>query len=128
FILIQIGGNDVLAFHSAKKKAAPLSRVLDRLPDATRVVVIFEGEAGGARMFPWVIPPFPTIGSFGIQKEFAKVANARSGMRYINLWDPPLSDPFIMNPFRYLAADGLHPSSWGYRYWFEKMRRALEQE
>lgn len=124
FILIQIGGNDVLAFHDAKKTAAQLSKILEALPDAEKVVVISEGNAGGATLFPRIIRPFHYLGSLALHKEFSKVVPAH-GATYVNLYVPLMQDPFIKNPGKYLAADGLHPSSAGYALWFEKLKASI---
>jgi len=44
---------------------------------------------------------------------------------YINLFTPTTEDPFIKEPEIYLSADGLHPSSEGYKLWFEKIKLEL---
>lgn len=124
-ILVQIGGNDILAFHGAKKTAADLARILDTLPDAGKVIIMGEGNVGGATMFPHVVRFLHHRGSRAFHKEFAKIAASR-GATYVNLYRKPSQDPFFKDPRRYLSADGLHPSSDGYALWFEQMKGQID--
>lgn len=124
FILIQIGGNDILAFHSAKKMAYMLDKIMDTLPDAGKIVLVSAGNVGGATLIPLVARPLYTYMTLRVHKEFGKLAKKR-GITYVNLFIPPSKDPFVKDPGRYLSPDGLHPSSEGYEFWFEQIKRAL---
>ncbi|HRH24545.1 MAG TPA: GDSL-type esterase/lipase family protein [Candidatus Paceibacterota bacterium] len=127
YILLQIGGNDILAFHSAKKTAAQLSTALGKLPPAGQIIIMSAGNAGGGTLFPPPLRPFHTLVNLAVHKEFARVAHGWRAT-YVNLFDPFWKDPFLRNPYRYLSRDGLHPSSYGYGLWFEKVKEALEKE
>lgn len=122
--LIHIGGNDILAFHDPKKTAERLSQILPTLPEAGRVVIMSAGNVGGATIFPWIIRPFHTWLTLQFHAAFDEVA-ARHHAVYINLYEPPHRDLFLKDPERYLAPDGLHPSSEGYALWFEKVKTGL---
>lgn len=124
-ILIQIGGNDILWFHDAKKTAGELKDALAALPDAEKVIVLSAGNVGGATIFPPPLRPFHTWRNQAFHTEFAKAASV-SGAVYVNLYEPPGMDPFLENPERYLAEDGLHPSAEGYALWFKKILAVLE--
>lgn len=123
-ILIQIGGNDIIALHSPKKTSQVLASILPTLPPAGKVLIITAGNVGGASMFPIMLRSFYTWLTLRYHKEFARAAAAH-GAIYVNLFFKLWNDPFIVNPSRYLAADGLHPSSPGYGLWFEKLKPFL---
>lgn len=125
FILIQIGGNDIIAFHDTKGVAKELARILNTLPDAERVVLMSAGNVGGASILPWIARPFYTWKTLQYHKAFTQVANEK-GITYVNLYKKPWEDPFIKDTGRYLSADGLHPSSEGYALWFEEVKKAIE--
>jgi lysophospholipase L1-like esterase len=124
-ILIQIGGNDILALHNAKRTAARLSNIFGTLPEAGTVILMSAGNAGGGKIFPPPIRPFHTWVNMDIHKEFARVAHGWDAV-YVNLYDPFWKDAFLRDPDRYFARDGLHPSSYGYGLWFDKVRATLE--
>lgn len=124
-ILMQVGGNDILAFHNSKKTAAKLSDVMSKLPPAKRVILMSVSNVGGAVLFPPPMRPFHTMETLAFRREFARVAHGWHAL-YIDLYDPFYRDPFLRNPYRYLSRDGLHPSSYGYGLWFDKLRAALE--
>lgn len=124
-ILIQIGGNDILAFHNPKQVAARLSNIFGTLPESKRTILMAPGNVGGAKLFPSLLRPFHTMFNRKIHTEFARVAHGWHAL-YVNLYDPFWSDPFLRDPNRYLARDGLHPSSYGYGLWFDKLRATLE--
>jgi lysophospholipase L1-like esterase len=124
FILIQIGGNDILAFHSAKKTAYMLDKIMDTLPDAGKIALMCAGNVGGATLIPYIARPLYTYMTLQIHKEFARLAKKR-GITYINLFIRPSKDPFMKDPARYLSEDGLHPSSEGYGIWFEQIKASL---
>ncbi len=123
-ILIQIGGNDILAFHSAHKTAEELKTVLQKLPDAGQVVILSAGNVGGATIFPPPVRPFHTWLNQKYHTAFAKAAST-TGAVYVNLYDSPEQDPFKENPELYFSEDGLHPSSEGYKLWFEKVKEII---
>lgn len=124
-LLIQIGGNDILLFHSAKKTAGELADALAMLPSSDAVYIMSAGNVGGSTMFPHIIRPFYTALNLQFHKEFGRVAHA-FGATYINLFEPFWKDPFLRDPARYLSLDGLHPSSYGYGLWFDKLRAHID--
>lgn len=123
-ILLQIGGNDILALHDAKKTAQKLDKILDTLPDAERIILMTAGNVGGATLIPHLLRPIYTYINTRYHREFGKLALKRR-ISYVNLYQKPSEDPFIKDPERYLAGDGLHPSGEGYGVWFESLRAIL---
>jgi lysophospholipase L1-like esterase len=125
YLLIQIGGNDIFAFHNAKKTAAHLSNIFGTLPPAEKIILMSAGNAGGGTLFPPPMRPFHTMVNMALHKEFARVAHGWRAI-YVELYEPFWKDPFLRDPSRYLSGDGLHPSSYGYGLWFDKVKAALE--
>lgn len=126
YILLQIGGNDVLALHSAKRTAAHLSFAIPKLPKAGKIIIMSAGNAGGGTLFPPPLRPFHTMANLALHEEFARVAHGWHAL-YVNLYEPFWKDPFLRDPDRYLSRDGLHPSTYGYGLWFDKVKEALEK-
>lgn len=126
FALVQIGGNDILAFGDAQEAGELLGEALRRIP-AGKVIVMSAGNVGGATLFPPFVRPFHTATNLKFHAEFAKVS-AAAGALYVNLYDPFWKDPFLRDTRRYLSRDGLHPSTYGYGLWFDKLEAALEAD
>ncbi len=125
-ILIQVGGNDVTHFHSAKKSADILAPVVQKAATLSEHVYIMSaGNVGATTNFPLPMRPFYTSLTLQYHQEFAKMA-ASEGATYINLYEPPATDPFTANPAKYLAEDGFHPSSAGYELWFGRLQHVLK--
>lgn len=124
YILIQIGGNDLILLHSAKRTASRLDALMMSLPDAGSIVFMCAGNLGGATFFPLVVRPLHTLLNLDYHKWFGKVAKRRKAF-YINLYEPRERDLFIQHPERYLSGDGLHPSGDGYGLWFDKLRAVV---
>lgn len=123
-ILIQIGGNDIIRFMSASRATEHLKHALSLLPPADKVVIISAGDVGGATLFPFPVRPFHTKLNKEYHAAFAALA-LEEGVTYVNFADAPSTKKINEDPKTYLAADGLHPSSEGYRLWFEEIRSSL---
>ncbi len=117
-ILIQVGGNDIIRFRSAEEAAGELREAIALLPEADRVILISAGDVGGATLFPFFVRPFHTKLNGEYHDEFAKVGE-ETGITYVNFGIAPATKTISEKPEIYLAKDGLHPSSEGYRLWFE---------
>lgn len=120
YILIEIGGNDIIRFHNAETQARELARTLEQLPKTENLIVHSAGNVGATTFFPWFVRPFHTKLNLKYHEAFARVVEESGGV-YVNLYEAPALDPFALHPDIYLSADGLHPSSEGYRLWFEKI-------
>lgn len=123
-ILVQIGGNEIIRFrdaHAAAKELEPLLHTLKEKTDA--LYVMSAGNVGGTRIFPYIVRPLYHALSQNHHRAFEAVSK-KTGATYINLYDHPRVDPFVLEPERFLA-DGLHPSSEGYALCFEKVKKAV---
>ncbi|MES2931460.1 MAG: GDSL-type esterase/lipase family protein [Patescibacteria group bacterium] len=123
-ILIQIGGNDIIRFKPAEDAGEELRAAIQNLPDAQKVVIISAGDVGGATLFPWPVRPFHTRLNNEYHETFARIAK-EEGVTYVNFGNSPATKIINEKPEIYLAADGLHPSSEGYRLWFEEIQSSL---
>lgn len=127
YILMQVGGNDIIAFHSAQSAAEDLEAVVATLPETENLLVLSAGNVGGVPLFPWFIRPFYTARTLAYHDVFTNIIERHNGT-YVNLYIPPNEDPFVQEPNVYLAADGLHPSSKGYAFWFIKIVDARNKQ
>lgn len=123
-ILVQVGANDIIRFHDADKSAALLAKELKSLPKHGKLIVIVAGNVGGASAIPWFLKAYYTHLTIRYHASFAKAIGAIGG-DYIDLYTDPHLDPIVLEPKKYLAADGFHPSSLGYMLWFEKIKVVL---
>ena len=123
-ILVQIGGNDIVARNNAQAVASELEALLKTLPKHDKLVVLMCGDVGVATLFPWFVRGYYTHKTLAYHEAFAEVV-PRAGGTYVNLYEPKETDPFVKEPEVYFAKDQFHPSSAGYRVWFEKVLKAL---
>lgn len=123
-ILIQIGANDIVRLHSPEKTAALLVQTLKTLPQAKRVIVLSAGDVGGAPLFPIFLRPLYTNRTLAYHAAFEKSVSS-TGATYINLYTSPSRKVINDDPDVYLAADGFHPSSAGYKLWFDEIRAVV---
>lgn len=120
-ILLQVGGNDIIAMHSAEASRAAIDPLLKELATrADKVVFISAGNVGAAYFFPWFLRPHYRQLTIAHHAMFAE-ESAKYGVQYVNLYIPPEADPFVLERNVYLAGDGVHPSSRGYNLWFQKI-------
>lgn len=123
-ILVQIGGNDIVARHDERVVASELEVLLKTLPKHDKLVVLMCGDVGVATIIPWFVRGYYTRKTLAYHEAFAE-AVPRVGGTYVNLYEPKETDPFVKEPDVYLAKDEFHPSSAGYQVWFRKIEKAL---
>jgi lysophospholipase L1-like esterase len=121
FILVQIGGNDVVARHNPQITAKELEGVLSNLPKYKKLVVQMCGDVGVAPLLPWYVRPYYTKKTLAFHVTFEE-AVTKAGGTYINLYLPKEEDPFYQEPKIYFAEDGFHPSGRGYAVWFQTLQ------
>lgn len=129
-ILIQIGGNDIIRFHAVEEQKKVFEKFLKTLPTYKKLIVISVGNVGDTTLFPFFIRPFHTNLSLKYHEMFAGVLDNQKTTNpnsyYINLYEQDKTkNLFLLQPEIYLSPDGLHPSSAGYKLWFEKVKENL---
>lgn len=120
-VLLMVGGNDVIRLSDWQAVEADLLRAVRHASaQGARVVLVPCGEVGRSPLF-W--PPWSWLlnaRSTTLHRVVASVA-VRTGAQVVDLRVPPQQDPFVQQPQRHHAADGLHPSSAGYGVWFRQI-------
>lgn len=125
-ILLQLGGNDILQLRPLEAVRADTERLLAALaPHTDRVVLMSAGNVGAATAFSGATAARYTEQSQRYHAAMEELAAVRPELTYVNLYEPPESDPFVSQPELHLALDGLHPSDTGYAVWYEKLRPVL---
>lgn len=125
-IIVQIGGNDILRDIPLIESKRFMRMVLEQLQQYSDTVLwLHSGNVGGATRFS------PDMAAALEQRTrsfraMAKQLSGELGVHYVDLFLELAEDPFIANPRVYLARDGLHPSSAGYRAWFAELQPILE--
>ncbi len=122
-VLVLAGGNDVIRLTRQDTLRAQLEEVATLAQQrGSRVVLMPSGNVGHA---PFFLPPVSWLMGEGSQNLHAAVQQvaATHQMRYVRLLKPKESDPFVAQSAVLHAADGLHPSSAGYRQWFEELEK-----
>ena len=125
YILIQIGGNDVVAREDADKVGKELGELIQTLPKDAKIIVQMCGDVGVPTLLPWFVRGYYTGLSLKYHTVFEKITKENGGV-YINLYEDPKTDPFLKSPEVYLAKDGFHPSSSGYKLWFAKLEEVID--
>jgi lysophospholipase L1-like esterase len=123
-ILIQIGGNDIVARHNVKETGEVLGNILKKLPNHDRVLVLMCGDVGTAPIIPWYLRSYYSRKNSEFHAVFEEVV-AGAGGQYVNLFIPRAQDPFVHDPKKYFAADSFHPSAAGYAVWYSILKEQL---
>jgi lysophospholipase L1-like esterase len=121
-VLVQAGGNDVMRLRDLDVVSRDIDSVVARAAEiAPQIVLMPAGNVGNARFF---FPPLSWLMTSRARRlhEQIRVAAARHGADYVDLFEERAADPFVQQP-ALSARDGLHPSDAGYIVWFEQLRR-----
>ena len=124
-ILLQLGANDILDGGDMSVTEDAL-RELFSLTTAEEkpVFLLASGNIGSAPRFTGVRREELTARTLEYFAVYQSVAD-EYGVTFINLFKPPESDPFVLQPDLYTAIDGLHPSDAGYAYWYKALAPVL---
>ena len=126
YILVQIGGNNIIARQNAGEAAEELNKIYKILPKNKQTLHICCGNVGDSAILPWFVRSYYTNKTLSYHQAFEKI-NKENGVSYVNLFDTKDKDPFLQSPKEYLAADGFHPSALGYEYWFLKIKEKIKK-
>ena len=126
-IIICTGGNDIWHF----TRPAPLEKDLERLLKEAieksnhQVILLFYANLGSAPIFPSFIRTLLGKKTQEIHDVFSRVSGALRvplvelyTKEKVNDFSP---NPFLKEPEKYYSQDRMHPSSEGYRLWYNHM-------
>lgn len=127
-IIISTGGNDVWAFTPLKKLRTDLHLVLDKAKQMSdhRVILLFFGNEGSAPFFPFLIRGLLMKRTERVKDLFKEVAHDER-VPLLELFSDPRQNPFVKDPKRMFARDGLHPSDAGYWEWYKHLWRLMSE-
>lgn len=126
-VLLQIGGNDVLQSRSASDVERELETIFTKLKSHTNhIIMMSSGNVGGAVVFNEKKAAEMQQQTLLLREVFMKMS-VENSVSYIDLYVDPEEDLFILEPDRYLAMDGLHPSADGYGLWYEKLQPVMSR-
>lgn len=121
-IIISTGGNDVWNYTTLRSLERDLRKVLDKAKEMSghRVILLFFDNSGSAPFFPSIIRRILLKRTAKVEQVFHNVA-MECAVPYIYLYSNPRNNPFIDDPRKYFALDGLHPNDDGYKLWYNQM-------
>lgn len=125
YVIVQIGGNDIVRFSNTKKLRTDIEYVLKearRISD--KVYLMTSGNVGDAPMLP---RPFAFLWERQtlIVRDIFKDVAISSGVTYVDLFMKGDKDPFAEDPSRYYAKDFFHLSGEGYGLWYTELEKVL---
>jgi len=126
-ILLQIGGNDILGKRPIADVVADLGRLYTVLAPKTKQIILMPaGNVGGAVAF---IGTEKAVVYQQLSREyyaaFSAFADTHPNFTFVDLFEEPAVDPFVLHPELYVSIDGLHPNDAGYEYWYKTLRPSL---
>jgi lysophospholipase L1-like esterase len=124
-ILLQIGANDILKHRDIKVVEDELRAVEQLLIKHTdNIVMMSSGNVGSSPKFSGEEAKEYENLTRKYREMFMRVAN-ETKIEYVDLFVEPEDDPFLKNPEKYIAFDGLHPTSAGYEKWYVQLSKII---
>ncbi|MBF0490332.1 MAG: SGNH/GDSL hydrolase family protein [Candidatus Omnitrophica bacterium] len=126
-VVVQIGANDIFKFSRFEDIEEQMTTVIQRAKTiASHVVILHSGNAGLAPIFIWPFDWIMTDRARHMRALYMRKAK-EEGVLYVDLFTERGNDLFLKDIDKYYSADHLHPSGWGYRWWYERIRQTLDQ-
>jgi len=121
-VIICTGGNDVWNFSNLKKLGRHLGTALDKAKEISdhRVIFLMYHNVGSAPIFSRIVRSVLKPRGEKVQQKIKKITEEKR-VPCIELFTREEVNPFLKKPNILFAADGIHPSSEGYRIWYNRM-------
>ena len=120
-ILVLAGANDVIRLTPAASLRRDIALAAQTARARARIVIFMPpGNVGNS---PFFFPPLSWLMTRRAKAMHFLVhqAAADHGALYVRLYQDKANDPFILRRDEFNAKDGLHPTSAGYRMWYEQL-------
>ena len=125
YVIIQIGGNDIVRFSNTKKLRTDIEHILKKVRSMSdKVYLMTSGNVGDAPMLPRPFAFLWEFRTYTVRDLFKEVADAQ-GVTYVDLLIEGENDPFAKDPSRYYAKDFFHLSGEGYGLWYAELEKVL---
>jgi len=122
-VVLQIGANDLIAGDEAGAVAADLQQLIEQtIPHANKIVVLTAGNIGVTSAFDGQQAEALEEASRSFDMEMTTLGQTYNDMAFVSLFDEAADDPFVQKPDIYTSIDGLHPTSAGYKIWYQKAK------
>ena len=122
-VLIALGVNDSIEFHTARRWAADLERLIESVRREVGNALVLLSGVPPLDYFPALPEPLSTVlGARSASLEQASIRLAKSIKRVVHV-------PFQIESkqcVELFCADGFHPSELGYQIWAEQLAAALK--
>lgn len=127
-ILLQIGANDLLRHTPPAEVVEHIEALVKRLaPHTKQLIVMTASNIGAASRFDRKTQEVYTAASRIYEIVMAERALETKEFTFVQLFTEPEFDPFVLHPEINTSCDGLHPTSVGYRLWFEALKPYLKE-
>jgi lysophospholipase L1-like esterase len=121
-VMIALGVNDVIEFHTARRWALDIERLIEDVRAEVGDSLVLLAGVPPLNLFPALPKPLSSVlGARSAALEQASVRLAKRMKRVVHV-------PFQIDRKRcaeFFCADGFHPSELGYRLWAEQLAAAL---
>jgi len=126
-ILLQLGANDIIQKHPLADVLNDLEQLIAILtPHTKEIVMMSAGNVGGAPAFRRVKEDYQ-YRSRQFHQALEEFAVTQPHFTYVHFYEDPAEDPFVLDPARYMALDGLHPTDAGYGLWYQTLAPVLKK-
>ena len=124
--IVSIGGNDIWHFTRIEKLEQDLHALLQTAKSVAKgpVILLLYNNIGSSPIFPaFMRRRLKRRGD--LVQELFRFVSQQEEVPCIELFSKEEDNPFINEPHRFFSPDGVHPSSDGYRLWYNRMWRLL---
>lgn len=127
-VLLSIGGNDIWRGSNLHGLTRDLVRVLTaaKALSGGRVLLLIYNNIGDAPIFPSFMKRSLRERGRKLHELFGSIA-AQLNVPCIPLFTTSEDNPFLRDPKRLFAPDGIHPSGEGYRLWYNRLWRIMAE-